>query len=104
MKSLHIPKSKSKSKSKTRKYSSRYNKLSTNTTLNKKHSKRNTTIKLSKNRIELLLLFSTLINYYILLNKTSSSRIAYKNKIITFGGCLMYNKKRNIRKNNNNLS
>jgi len=82
MKSLHIPKSKRKSKSKTRKYSSRYNILSTNTTLNKKHSKRNTTIKLSKNKIELLLLFSTLINYYILLNKTSSSRIAYKNKII----------------------
>jgi hypothetical protein len=29
--------------------------------------------------------------------RSKHTSVTYKNKIITFGGCLMYNKKRNIR-------
>jgi len=78
-------------KAKTKKYSSRHN----NSTLNKNISKRvsNRFIKLSKNKVELLLLFSTLINYYILLQKTSSSRITYKTKIINLLKDLRQNNK-----------
>jgi hypothetical protein len=78
-------------KSKTLKHSSRHNNSTSNKNISKLVSKR--VIKLSKNKVELLLLFSTLINYYILLQKTSSSRITYKTKIINLLKDLRHNNK-----------
>ena len=72
---------------KTKKYSSRRI-ISTIKTISN-HPK----IKLSKNNVELLLLFSTLINYYILLHSTTSSRIVYKTKIINLLKDLRQNNK-----------
>lgn len=82
---------KSIKKSKTLKHSSRHNNSTLNKNISKLVSKR--VIKLSKNKVELLLLFSTLINYYILLQKTSSSRITYKTKIINLLKDLRQNNK-----------
>ena len=78
-------------KSKTLKHSSIHNNSTSSKNISKLVSKR--VIKLSKNKVELLLLFSTLINYYILLQKTSSSRITYKTKIINLLKDLRQNNK-----------
>lgn len=62
-----------------------------------KHSSSKKTIVLLKdNQIELLLLFSILINYFILLKKNNASRKIYKNKIIDL--------LKDLRKNNKYLS
>lgn len=62
-----------------------------------KHSSSKKTIVLLKdNQVELLLLFSILINYFILLKKNNASRKIYKNKIIDL--------LKDLRKNNKYLS
>ena len=49
---------------------------------NKNNKSQQPIILLKDNQIELLLLFSTLINYFILLRNSNSSRYIYKHKII----------------------
>ncbi len=59
-----------------------------------KNSKHKThTIILKDNKVELLLLFSTLINYFILLKQNNASRTIYKKKIIELLKVLRKNNK-----------
>ena len=59
-----------------------------------KNSKHKThTIILKENKVELLLLFNTLLNYFILLKQNNASRITYKKKIIELLKVLRTNNK-----------
>lgn len=62
----------------------------------KDSSSKKTLVLLKDNQVELLLLFSILINYFILLKKNNASRKIYKNKIIDL--------LKDLRKNNKYLS
>ena len=71
----------SKSKLSKTKYTKFHKSKLHNDKLHKSKNEQNA-IFLKNEQIELLLLFSTLINYFILLRKTNASRHIYKHKII----------------------